>query len=56
MLHLGNLKVGFLKKVSTLRDELISTMAQLEVCIDYPEEDIEEITYSEVVKKVIHCG
>lgn len=39
------------KKVSTLRDELISTMAQLEVCIDYPEEDIEEITYSEVVKK-----
>ncbi len=48
----GQLEGGLSEKVSTLRDELISTMAQLEVCIDYPEEDIEEITYSEVVKKL----
>ena len=48
----GQLEGGLSQKVSTLRDELISTMAQLEVCIDYPEEDIEEITYPEVVKKL----
>ena len=48
----GQLEGVLSQKVSVLRDELISTMAQLEVCIDYPEEDIEEITYSEVVKKL----
>jgi len=48
----GQLEGGLSSKVSALRDELISTMAQLEVCIDYPEEDIEEITYTEVVKKL----
>lgn len=41
---------GYLsQKIQQLRDQLVSTMANLEVCIDYPEEDIEEITYSEVL-------
>lgn len=39
------------KKVALLREELISVMAHLEVSIDYPEEDIEEITYSELLFK-----
>lgn len=39
------------KKVEILRDELVSVMANLEVSIDYPEEDIEEITYPEVLTK-----
>lgn len=38
------------KKVSLLRDDLVAVMAHLEVSIDYPEEDIEEITYSEVLE------
>lgn len=41
---------GYLsQKISHLRDQLVTTMANLEVCIDYPEEDIEEITYAEVL-------
>ncbi len=48
----GQLEGGLSTKVSALRDNLISTMAQLEVCIDYPEEDIEEITYAEVIEKL----
>lgn len=41
---------GYLsQKIQHLRDHLVTTMANLEVCIDYPEEDIEEITYSEVL-------
>ncbi len=39
------------KKVALLREALISVMAHLEVSIDYPEEDIEEITYSELLFK-----
>lgn len=37
------------KQVEAIRDELVSVMAHLEVSIDYPEEDIEEITYPEVL-------
>lgn len=35
-------------KVSEIRASLLSGMAQLEVCIDYPEEDLEEMTYAEM--------
>ncbi len=48
----GQLEGGLSAKVDALRDNLVATMAQLEVCIDYPEEDIEEITYGEVVEKL----
>ncbi len=40
------------QKVESLRDQLVVTMANLEVCIDYPEEDIEEITYPEVLNQL----
>lgn len=41
---------GYLsQKITALRDQLVTTMANLEVCIDYPEEDIEEITYAEIL-------
>lgn len=36
------------RKVEAVRAALLTAMAQLEVCIDYPEEDIEEMTYSEM--------
>ncbi len=39
------------QNVAALREELVSVMANLEVSIDYPEEDIEEITYSEVLER-----
>jgi len=48
----GQLEGALSRKVNNLRDTLVSTMAQLEVCIDYPEEDIEEITYKEVIKQL----
>ncbi|OPL07451.1 MAG: tRNA modification GTPase MnmE [delta proteobacterium ML8_F1] len=40
---------GYLsKKVKQLRDRITEIMAQIEVGIDYPEEDITEITYHEI--------
>ncbi|WP_342637152.1 tRNA uridine-5-carboxymethylaminomethyl(34) synthesis GTPase MnmE [Fusibacter bizertensis] len=40
---------GFLSnKIKSIRNQLIVTMGQIEVSIDYPEEDIEEITYNEI--------
>lgn len=44
---------GFLsKKIKQIRNDLISLMANIEVCIDYPEEDIEEITYQEIEERL----
>lgn len=37
------------KKIRSLRDNITSILAQLEVAIDYPEEDIEFITYKELI-------
>lgn len=39
-------------EVSDLRQEMLEVMSQLEVSIDYPEEDIEEITFPEVEKSL----
>lgn len=36
------------KRVRTMRDTMLNLMAQVEVGIDYPEEDIEDITYNEI--------
>lgn len=45
---------GFLsKKIKEIRNQLIATMAQIEVSIDYPEEDIEEITYTEIKNNLL---
>lgn len=45
---LNQLEGTLSKKVKDLRAKLIHLMAQVEVSIDYPEEDIEEITYSQI--------
>jgi tRNA modification GTPase len=36
------------EKVKVLRDKIVTIMASIEVGIDYPEEDIEDITYDEI--------
>lgn len=38
------------QKINAIREVLLEVVAHLEVCIDYPEEDIEEMTYSEIEK------
>lgn len=37
-------------RINNIRNKLLKVIAHLEVCIDYPEEDIEELTYSEILK------
>lgn len=37
-------------KIDSIRNKLLKVIAHLEVCIDYPEEDIEELTYDEIKK------
>ncbi len=39
------------KRVGQLRNELLNVMAQLEVSIDYPDVDEEEITFAEIRKR-----
>lgn len=43
-------------KIKNLRKKLIDLLAHLAVSIDYPEEDIEEITYNEVFKILGECN
>ena len=45
---MNQLEGSLSKKVKDLRAKLIHLMAQVEVSIDYPEEDIEDITYSQI--------
>jgi len=40
-------------RVEGIRNNLISLMAEVEVCIDYPEEDIEAITYAAIKEKLM---
>ncbi len=35
-------------KIDHIRNKLLKVIAHLEVCIDYPEEDIEDMTYEEI--------
>ncbi len=46
---LDQLEGGLSKKVREIRNKLLSMLAQIEVGIDYPEEDIEDITYDEIL-------
>ncbi len=39
-----------------LRRQLLDVVVRLEAVIDYPEEDIEEITFGEVKKKILEIG
>lgn len=47
-LALNQLEGYLSKRIKTLRNNLMTLMAQIEVSIDYPEEDIEEITYHQI--------
>ena len=42
---------GLLEKIRTMRQELLDTMAQEEVNIDYPEYDMDDLTSQEMKKK-----
>lgn len=41
-------------KIKEARNLLMALMAEVEVCIDYPEEDIQEITYPQIIEKLTH--
>lgn len=51
-LALGQLDGRLSKKIGKFRDSLIDLLGNLEVSIDYPEEDIEEVTYDMIVNTV----
>lgn len=44
------LEGGLSSKIDTIRQSLLKIIAHLEVCIDYPEEDIEDMTYDEIIQ------
>lgn len=46
----GQLEGALSKKIRTLRDKITAILAQVEVAIDYPEEDIEFITYNKLTE------
>ena len=47
---LNQLEGSLSNKINEIRDLLLSMIAHIEVSIDYPEEDIEEITYEDLEK------
>ena len=45
---------GYLsKKINGIRDDLLELMSKIEVSIDYPEEDIKDITHDEILSVLI---
>lgn len=44
----GQLEGTLSHKIDNIRKNLLKVVAHLEVCIDYPEEDIEDMTYGEI--------
>ncbi len=48
---LNQLEGGLSKKVKEVRDSIMETLAHIHVSIDYTEEDIEEITYPELISR-----
>lgn len=47
---LEQLKGTITDDVNSIRNRILKVMADLEVSIDYPEEDIEEVTYKEILE------
>lgn len=45
---INQLEGSLSKKVNSIRDNILSMIAHVEVAIDFPEDDIEEITYEEL--------
>lgn len=48
----NQLKGALSRRIKSMRDRLLDVLTQIEVAIDYPEEDIEFITYKELEDKV----
>lgn len=48
----GNLS----KKINSIRDTLVSTAAHMQVSIDYPDEDLEDITIDEIINLCKDCS
>ncbi len=53
-LALNQLEGYLSKRIKGLRNHLITLMAQIEVSIDYPEEDIEDITYNQIRDQLLY--
>lgn len=47
---LKQLEGGLSKEIERIREILLSMIAHIEVSIDFPEEDIEEVTYDELIE------
>lgn len=43
-------------KIRKIRNELMDVLVQLAVNIDYPDEDIEELTYEELIKSILQIN
>lgn len=43
------------KKIKALRVDLVDVVVNLEAVIDYPEEDIEDVTYGRVISALLNC-
>ncbi len=50
---INHLEGGFSSVVADLRETLLNVLAQITVNIDYPDEDIEQVLYKEVEKKLV---
>lgn len=51
-LSISQYQGGSESKIRAIMDELLSLSAHIEALIDYPEEDIEEISYAQIEKKL----
>ncbi|MBT3783489.1 tRNA uridine-5-carboxymethylaminomethyl(34) synthesis GTPase MnmE [bacterium] len=47
-----NLKGDLKSKIASLREQLVDCAAHLEVSLDYPEEDIEDLTHSQIEQRI----
>lgn len=53
---LSQLEGGISEKVKNIRKELLDILVSITVNIDYPDEDIEELTYEELKKNIMSIG
>lgn len=43
------------KQIEAVRSDLVSLSAQMQVAIDYPDEDLEDISYTDIIRAVKKC-
>ena len=51
---MDQLEGGFSRKIKAIRQELVDVLVDLTVNIDYPDEDIEEMTYEKLITGLSH--